>query len=553
LALSQAPRAFSLQDINPRSRTYGCCDRNFWQYKTITDFPAGIWQQLALPFALLYVTPFEGNRYLDDPEMLDRARSAMLFWRSAQHRNGALDEWYRNEFSYCATSFTTFAVAESLLLLKEHLSKSDRDTCLSGILKAAGWLASRFNPTVMNQNLVACAALWNAYSYTQEDWLRQAFQRKWQETLEHLDEEGWFEEYGGADLGYTTLALDILACLDRRGCEAKVLEVAQEVCKYLASFLCQSGGLAGRLGSRGTEHTFAFGAEAFAGRIPEAAALAAHLRRRFEAGELCTPERVDDRYLAYFYLPQFTLACTVAPSAHVLAKVEGDASWGRSGFRIWRRDAADLVCSLRRQGAFNLHVQGQRTHHNLGYWVETERGERWTSSAWNPAAIEKKESSDGALTVRGQFVRVEDDLPLVKRPVAFHAFSKWILRYPPLGERFQSALRRRKILRRRLVPLGFERTLRWENDALRVTDTIRRQPGCPPLRAVGPVDDVGVHSPSAHTGGASPTQRLTIAQATARGWAARLSRSAALRLEVVYARDGSGRFVAGPVQPCPKE
>ena len=37
------------------------------------------------------------------------------------------------------------------------------------------------------------------------------FIEKWRRTLAHQSREGWFAEYGGADLGYSLLALDLLA------------------------------------------------------------------------------------------------------------------------------------------------------------------------------------------------------------------------------------------------------------------------------------------------------------------------------------------------------
>src|SRR5215203_6079166 len=105
---SAVRRAMSLQDCNPASATYGCADRTFWQYRTISGFPAGTMQQVALPFAALFDTAFPGNEWHQDTGMFDRARSAMLFWARAQHAAGSVDEWYRHEHSYCATAFTTF-------------------------------------------------------------------------------------------------------------------------------------------------------------------------------------------------------------------------------------------------------------------------------------------------------------------------------------------------------------------------------------------------------------------------------------------------------------
>jgi hypothetical protein len=82
-------RATTLQDRNPASATYGCCDRSFWQYKTVSSFPAATMQQLALPFAVLFDAAFDGNRWHGDREMCEQSRSAMTFWAAAQHRGGS--------------------------------------------------------------------------------------------------------------------------------------------------------------------------------------------------------------------------------------------------------------------------------------------------------------------------------------------------------------------------------------------------------------------------------------------------------------------------------
>ena len=87
-------RALSLQDRNPASATFGCCDRSFWQYKTISSFAAATMQQLALPFAVLHSARFDGNPWYGDDEMFERARSAMLFWAASQH-DGVYDLRHR--------------------------------------------------------------------------------------------------------------------------------------------------------------------------------------------------------------------------------------------------------------------------------------------------------------------------------------------------------------------------------------------------------------------------------------------------------------------------
>ena len=503
LTLAALPRAMGLQDDAPASRTFGCCDRGYWHYKTLVDFPAATMQQLALPFAILYAVDLPGNEHHGKAAMLDRAGSAMRFWCDIQHRGGAFDEWYRNEFSYCATAFTTAAMGQSLILLKDALDEATRQRVLDGISRANRWLAERFNPHVMNQNLAACVALWCAHELAPQDRLREALEAKWTRTLEHFSNEGWFREYDGPDCGYTTLALDLLAVLDRDDAPVEVRSAAEKMCRFLRLCCVRTGAPAARLGSRGTAHAFPFGVEHFAPDLPDAAAVAMPFRREYAAGRLITPADADDRYLAYFYLPQFALAATLDPARGLAAPSDALPETfcsEREEIIVWRRDDADVVIAPQRNGALNLHLVDAAPRHVLGWIVETARGERWTSCGGRSdrcGSVEVDHSTENVLIVRGWFSLIDDDLPLRRHAVAFHMLNRWLLRFQPIAERFSAWLKRRKIRTRSVGPLKIERRIAWSEEGLTITDTLIAQPRSPRFTAILPAEDVTVHSPSA--------------------------------------------------------
>ena len=536
-------RALSLQDRNPASATYGCCDRSYWQYKTISSFPAATMQQLALPFAALFDTPFAGNRWHGDAEMLERARSAMLFWAASQHPSGAVDEWYRNEHSYCATAFTTFGIADACARLGDRLPAGDTERVVAALRRAAAWLAPRFNDEVMNQNLAACAALWTVHQLTADARWLSAFRTTWNRTLAHQHEEGWFPEYGGADLGYCLLALDLLAALHRRGC-ADAAPAAARLSRFIRSFALGAD-VAGRLGSRGTDHSFAYGAEAFAPTIQDAAAVAASLRAALARELVDDPRTVDDRYLAYFYVPSFVMAAAVAaplPTADHGPAVE---SWPASGFRVWRRPAGDVVCSTRRCAAFTIYASPHPVHRNLGYWIETGEGRRYATNAWAAASAAARQVEADHVTAEAPSVRVEDQLPLVSNEVGFRAAVNYAFRWPSIAERFHRFIKRRKITRQAAGPVTLRRELAWAGDRLTVKDrlTSARQGR---LVAVVPVSQIEVHSPSARMSGAAFEQSIRVPRATSEAWAAVLNRTGRLDLLTTYrpGEDGRLQFVA---------
>lgn len=540
-------RAMSLQDFNPASATYGCCDRMFWQYRTISSFPAATMQQAALPFAVLFDSAFAGNNWYRDGEMLERARAAMLFWARAQHASGAVDEWYRNEHSYCATAFTTFGIADACLRLRAHLAAADLDHVVRALARSAHWLGERFNDEVMNQNLAAAAALWNVHLLTGDSQFKSAYERTWQRTRGCQSREGWFVEYGGADLGYSLLAMDLLASLDRRG-SPDAAPAAASLCGFVAAFALNGADLAGRLGSRGTDHCFPFGAEVFAATLPAAHAVATHLRRALDNDAASDPRTVDDRYLSYFYLPSFALASSVAGQALPAVDLPArPATFEDSGFQIWRKRRSDLVCSTRRNAAFNLCASGRPVHHNLGYWAEAVDGRRFASCAWSRAAVRMHRDAEG-LVVDGEFVRVDDTLPLLKHEVAFRAATRWLFRTPLVAEAFHRFIKGRKITRKVAAPIAFTREVRWHDDALLVSDTLRTRADAPRLRTVTPTGDIEVHSPSARQSGASATHVIRVPRSVSEAWAEQLNTSGALELVTVYAIDADGLATFSRIQ-----
>ncbi len=131
-------------------------------------------------------------------------------------------------------------------------------------------------------------------------------------------------------------------------------------------------------------------------------------------------------------------------------------------------------------------------------------------------------------------------MPLVRGALLFSALTRGPLRWPALAEQFQKALKKRRIEKRRPVPLTFERTLRWEGAELRIVDQMVKLRGCPALRAVGPVDDVDVHSPSSRLGGRVRSSCPPIGDARSREWGSRLSQEGRLRIETIYGLDEEG-------------
>ena len=183
-------RALGLFDGSKTSPTYGCGDRQFWYYRTLTDFPGATWQQPMLGFAVLHNAEREDNPYAGDGRVLAAARAGLAFWCTAQNRDGSFNEWYRNEHSYCPTAFTAAAAAQTVLELGDRIPALEREAAVSALERAGAWLEGRFNESAMNQNAAAALALWVLWRITGAPRWRAAAEDKYARLADAQHDEG---------------------------------------------------------------------------------------------------------------------------------------------------------------------------------------------------------------------------------------------------------------------------------------------------------------------------------------------------------------------------
>jgi hypothetical protein len=494
--MPSVPRALAMLDQDPASRTFGCWDRAFWLYRTLTNLAGSTWQQLMLPLAVIHDTARPDNPWAGDRTLLKAAMAGLEWWSRIQHPDGSFDEWYLNEHSYCPTAFTSAAAVQTVNILNERMPGALRERAMTALERAGTWLAKRYNPSVMNQNLAAALTLYGLAKITgSPQWLRAA-EEKYDRLKTDQHPEGWFSEYGGADLGYSTLALDMLASADALKPHELVRYMGKRLVGFLASMQGCGPGLAGRLGSRGTSHVFPYGAEHFATQFPDAAVLASRWRAAYAGGELPGPEACDDRYFAYFYFPQFALAYARADDLKKgRAPDTGELDLSGSGFYIKRGQDWSVIISRCLGGACAVETPGRPPAYHLGYQARTRKGKLYSSAHWYRRTIQPV--TDQNVTVSGiSFERISEGLPLVKWMVPFHIFTNF-LRFAQVAELFQKKVKERLVRPAAKIGLTLERHISFAKNRLVVRDVLRTGLDTPMLEWLAPTSAIAVHSPSA--------------------------------------------------------
>ncbi len=268
-ALPHIPRLWGSMDRNPYRPTYGCLDRQFWHYRT-ASFPSEMYQEGVLPLALVFAHPLPGNRWHGDERLRELAIAALRFTATHARRDGSCDDYYPHERALGAAVFSLAACTEAYRLLQ-----LDDSQLVEFFERRARWLMRHDEAgRLANHQALAGLALERVAMITGDRVCHDAAVDRISKVFSWQHEEGWYEEYGGADPGYQTVTIDCLAKWMRlTGCRRSERSLRHAV-EFARHFLHPDGSYAGEYGSRGTYHFYPHGMELLAGQDAAAADLA---------------------------------------------------------------------------------------------------------------------------------------------------------------------------------------------------------------------------------------------------------------------------------------
>ncbi len=499
---SAAKRAAALVDGNPDSATFGCADRSYWNYRTLTNFPGATWQQAMLGFAALHGAQHPNPDQIQDAELLRLAGAALRWWASIQHRDGSFDEWYLNERSYCPTAITGAGAALGLHLLGDALAQTDAEAAMGALERAGSWLAGRNNPDVMNQNVAAAAALHGLAELTGAKHWRRAAEAKLTRIRLAQSSEGWLPEYGGADFGYSTLSLDFLASCDALGDSGQAREIADGLIRFLDQVEGAGPAMPGRLGSRGTSHQFVYGALHFGREDVRAARLSLNWLDGLRSGFAPNLATVDDRYFAYFYFPQFALALREMAKGEPKSETDKPVAQAdttdlvKSGLLVRRAHGSSVTVSRRLGGAVAICRPEMLPRYHLGYEIVTEGGRRYSSAAWDAAASISELGAGDTLKTAATFRAVSSGVPLKYLMIPFQGVAHLLL-HGRLSDAFQKAIKGRMISPDAQLPLRLARSICFTETGVEFEDELQPQSGLGKIASVQVASQISIHSPSA--------------------------------------------------------
>jgi len=255
-ALAQIPKILTLLDRNPHSATYGCFDRNYWQYKII-DFPSGMSQEFVWPLALVYSLDLPDNRFYQQPALRDWVEAGILYASRSGHPDGSCDDYFPFERAGGAAAFSLLACIESYALLG-----LDNSEILNFFQRRADWLAHHHESGQLTNHqalIVLCLLLLSRLLNTNQ-W-EQAQAHRLERVLSWQNPEGWFQEYEGCDPGYHTLTISCLARINQMAPGDRLQVALTKAVDLAAHFVHPDGSYGGEYTSRNTYNFFPHGFE----------------------------------------------------------------------------------------------------------------------------------------------------------------------------------------------------------------------------------------------------------------------------------------------------
>jgi len=457
--LAEIPRLLTQLDRDPASPTFGCFDRDYWHYR-VTDFPCGMSQEFVFPLALAWSLDLPGNTYRGDGEIRRWIEAGIRFAARSAHRDGSCDDYYPYERATGASAFSLLAMLDA----SELIGLTSDGEIEAFFRRRADWLADHQETGRLSNHealIIACLVGIAERSTTSvEDRLQTRLKRllSWQSS------EGWFDEYGGADPGYLSLTIGLLADVDRRRPDLELREPIARAVKFLGAFVHPDGSVGGEYCSRGTLNFFPHGLE-IAGRwLPEALAINDRALRPLADG--LEPCFSDDRIVGHHLWSRLVAWAEWNERRPVpIAPVEKSLSFPEARLAIQVHRDFRLYCGLDR-GAFKLFHGDRLVTSDTGPTLKMRDGR--VAVIRSDDAVET--TPGAAMRIAGSMAWAKTELLTPFRSAVLRLIMLTIGRFAP--NLVRSLLQRRLVSLNASAPYFATRTIGWTRNGLSVRDEI---------------------------------------------------------------------------------
>ncbi len=455
-----APQVITQIDRDEDSMTFGCCDRNFWHLK-IRDFSSAILQQSGLVLTLLYSLDFYGNIYYKNENVKKWALGTLDYWCKIQLKDGSFNEYYPNEHGFPPTAFSLYSACE----IYKRLGVNDENIKLH-LIKTARFLSKNIERQASNQEIASITALYSLYEIEKEEWIFNAIETKLSRILKTQSNEGWFPEYGGADFGYLSVSLDMLAEYYYMSNDERVKGPLNKIVEFIKHFVHPDGTIGGEYGSRNTIYFLPNGLEVL---INEGNKDALYIKKKIYSGDKYNfMNAVDDRYLSHYVMHSYLRAVekeNVEMNKQQIQDTLYKRFFNEAGLFVSKKEDLFLVCSLKKGGILKVFDKEKEYFVDFGYRVKTPKYTASTNWLDHKYTIEYDDINN-ILKVSGKFNAIKQQLSSPLKHLALRILSF------TLGKSIISLLKRKLIFIDNNIDVKFKREIIISEDLIQINDNI---------------------------------------------------------------------------------
>ena len=466
------PRILSQICRDENSPFFGCADRNWWHYK-IRDFPSIILQQSG---ATLYAAQRLKSLEEYKDKLTKLTSASCIFWNERAIKFRSFEEYYPWEEGYPPLAFSTLStvrmVAEGAISI---------DCVMPGLKVASNQLLDRFELQAANQQVAGLATLsWvhkispNLVSLSDIDGLIE-------KTLKLQSSEGWFQEYGGPDLGYLSVTIDCLwDAFDAVG-DIRLIKSAEKALDFLDKMTCNAhGNSIGMHNSRNTDYIVPYGITRFlddSNNIDSQRKSLRILKNIFTNSDRNSHffSSVDDRYWCHYIglsvvrsiqsLSAINLNTSIQLESN---KKDVDIYFPSSGY-VWNTlngGQFKVLISMKKGGIFTV-FSNSSNYSDFGWIVQCKNKDyvsHWWSNDW------KVENKNEYCVITGYLFSHTE--------IQSNPLNHFLLRATSffMGRRLIGLLKQKFIFKKRRNIIGFSREIFIGPNSIEVIDKFNQLP-----------------------------------------------------------------------------
>jgi hypothetical protein len=478
------PRLFALYDLDPCSNTRGFGDREYWGWK-IKDFANGTFQGGV--HALAIAIDLELIERIDFVlQIIDKVITAISRMKS---RNGSLSESYPEENSFCVTALVAFDVLSTIRRLGSRLHSKKKSEYLAIIEPLIRFITLQDEKHAIISNHLATAVAAMELWYHLTDQRDKRAERLLNSIYRFQSNEGWYQEYEGADPGYQTLCTYYLFCAYELNDSNRLFESLKKSVQFLKYFIHPDSTIGGLYGSRNTEVYYPAGLVGLAAYQDDFRAMEIELRKGIAAGAHILPQAIDSNN----FIP---LLNAYAVAALYFSK---STTWGdplqtgipcRNSFEKYFNHAGIFINSTTRYYAILNFKKGgtlkvfDKSCNRLscedgGLYGRLANGKAFSTQSYEPMA--KFENH----TIKAAFHLIKEPSPTSLTTIIIRLLVLTVFRSPSFGNFFKRRVVKLLMTGGRKIDGWVNRRFEFGDGKIRVIEKVEKPKKCKILRHTG--------------------------------------------------------------------